>query len=499
MKITNVSLAAVALAFGLAGAAQAADPKAKVESGVIAGVQADGVNIFKGVPYAKPPVGALRWTPPQRAAVWTGERKALDFGAPCMQPQRQAAPSGPGTPSEDCLYVNVWAPANARNAPVMVWIHGGSNISGSGSNYDGSKFARDGIVLVTINYRMGAFGFFSHPAITKAAKADEPLSNYALMDQMAALSWVQRNAAAFGGDAKNVTVFGESAGAMDIVALLGIPQTKGLYAKAIVESNIGWGTATPLAQKEQQGVDIATKAGAPAGATLAQLKAIPADKLLASQTGASTAIDGRLVKEAAYTAFANGRGVDVPLIIGSNSYEASLIAARNPTKQQADDYTDGSAGSPARFIAAKSADGAPAWLYHFTYIREQDRPTNPGGAIHASEIPFVFDTLSRPTAYVKEPKPTANDQSIATKMHACWVSFAKVGKPYCAWGGADWPAYSPSADQTMIFGDDSKVVAHFRKEQLDLAEQRQATAMANGGGGAGRGAATRASANPSDR
>jgi para-nitrobenzyl esterase len=327
---------------------------------------------------------------------------------------------------------------------------------------------------------MGAFGFFSHPALTKAAKPGEPLSNYAFMDQMAALQWVQRNAAAFGGDPRNVTVFGESAGAMDIVALLGIPETKGLYAKAIVESNIGWGTATPLAQKEQQGVQIATKAGAPADATVEQLRALPAAALLASQTGSSTAIDGRLVKEAAYTAFRNGRAVDVPLIIGSNSYEASLIASRNPSPQQAADYTDGSAGAPARFIAAHEATGAPAWLYYFSYIREQDRPTNPG-AIHASEIPFVYDTLARPTAYVKDPKPTAKDQAMATKMHACWVSFAKVGQPLCAWG-SDWPAYQPGSDQTMIFGDDSKVVAHFRKEQLDLAEQQQATRMAAGGG-----------------
>ncbi|HET9159863.1 MAG TPA: carboxylesterase family protein [Caulobacteraceae bacterium] len=484
--------AAASLALALAGAAQAADPTAKLDSGVVVGAEQNGVEVYKGIPYAKPPVGALRWTPPQRATPWKGERKALDFGAPCMQPQRPQAPAGPGAPSEDCLYVNVWAPANAKGAPVMVWIHGGSNISGSGANYDGSKFARDGIVLVTINYRMGAFGFFSHPAISKAAKADEPLSNYAFMDQMAALQWVQRNAAAFGGNPQNVTVFGESAGAMDIVALLGIPQTKGLYAKAIVESNIGWGTAAPLGQKEEQGVQIATKAGAPENATLDQLRAIPADKLLAAQTGASTAIDGRLVREAAYTAFQNGRAVDVPLIIGSNSYEASLIAARNPTPQQAADYTDGSAGAPARFIAAHEANGAPVWLYHFSYVRDQDRPTA-AGAIHASEIPFVFDTLSRPTAYVKEPRPTENDQAMATKMHACWVSFAKVGKPYCAWG-SEWPAYQPSTDQTMIFGDDSKVVAHFRKEQLDLAEQQQATRMAAGGG---RGPAARASNAPS--
>src|SRR5436190_1055558 len=263
MKTMMAALVSATLMLTAAGAAQAADPKAKVESGVVVGKDEAGVSVFRGIPYAKPPVGALRWTPPQRPAAWTGERPALAPGAPCMQPQRQAAPAGPGTPSEDCLYVNVWAPAGAKKAPVMVWIHGGSNISGSGANYDGSKFARDGVVLVTINYRMGAFGFFSHPALTKAAKADEPLSNFAFMDQIAALQWVRRNAAAFGGDPANVTVFGESAGAMDIVALLGIPATKGLYDKAIVESNIGWGMATPLAQKEEQGVQIVTKAGAP--------------------------------------------------------------------------------------------------------------------------------------------------------------------------------------------------------------------------------------------
>lgn len=490
MKTMFAALGALALTMILAGQALAADPKAKVESGVLVGKEESGVNIFRGVPYAKPPIGELRWAPPQRAAAWTGERQALTTGSPCMQPQRPQAPSGPGTPSEDCLYVNVFAPKDAKGAPVMVWIHGGSNISGSGANYDGSKFARDGVVLVTINYRMGAFGFFSHPAITKAAKADEPLSNYALMDQMAALAWVQRNAAVFGGDPKNVTVFGESAGAMDIVALLGIPATKGLYAKAIVESNIGWGTATPLAQKEAQGVQIATKAGAPVDATLTQLRAIPAADLLANQTGASTAIDGRLLKESAYQAFAAGRAVDVPLIIGSNSYEASLIQARNPTPQQAADYNDGSAGAPARYFARHAAaSGAPAWLYYFSYVREMSRATAPG-AIHASEIPFVFDTLMRPTAYVAQPVQSAQDQAVASLMHACWVAFAKTGRPSC--GKAPWPAYTATGDQLMEFSGESGVRTNFRKASLDLAEQRQA--------GGGRGAAVAVGAgNPSER
>jgi para-nitrobenzyl esterase len=484
------TLAGVALALGLAGGAQAADAKVKVESGTLVGSEEAGIRVFRGIPFAKPPVGELRWAPPQRPAAWTGERPALTTGSPCMQPQRTAAPAGPGTPSEDCLYVNVFAPANAKAAPVMVWIHGGSNISGSGANYDGSKFARDGIVLMTVNYRMGAFGFFSHPELTKAAKPDEPLSNYALMDQIAALQWAKRNATAFGGDPNNITVFGESAGAMDIVALLGIPSVKGLFNKAIVESNIGWGGATPLAQKEQQGVDIVTKAGAPANATLAQLRALPAEAILANQMGGSTAIDGRLVKETAYQAFANGRAVDVPLIIGSNSYEASLIASRNPTPEVAANYNDNSAGAPARWIAARAASGAPAWLYYFSYVREAQRATAPG-AVHASEIAFVFDTLLRPTTTAQNPTPSAQDQAMATRMHACWVAFAKTGKPEC---GAAWPAYTPAADQLMEFGLETAVRTNFRKDTLDIAEQRQSQAQASGGSGRAGSAAAAPSA-----
>ena len=486
-RITAI-LASAALALGLATAANAADTKVKVESGTVVGAEDGGVRIFRGIPYAKAPVGDLRWAPPQRAAAWTGDRPALTTGAPCMQPQRTAAPAGPGTPSEDCLFINVFAPTAAKGAPVMVWIHGGSNISGSGANYDGSKFARDGIVLMTINYRMGAFGFFAHPELTKAAKPGEPLSNYALMDQMAALQWAKRNAAAFGGDPNNITVFGESAGAMDIVALLGIPSVKGLFNKAIVESNIGWGTAAPLARKEEQGIQIVTKAGAPTNATLAQLRALPADAILANQMGGGTAVDGRLVKEQAYDAFAAGRAVDVPLIIGSNSYEASLIASRNPTVQDAANYTDGNAGAPARWIASRSASGAPAWLYYFSYVREAQRATAPG-AVHASEIPFVFDTLLRPSSTVQSPVPSTQDQAIATRMHACWVAFAKTGKPDC---GSPWPTYTAGGDQLMEFGADPAVRTHFRKTELDVAERAQAQRQASGGaptGGAGTAAA----------
>ncbi|CAN5305835.1 carboxylesterase family protein [soil metagenome] len=479
MKTAIAPFAALITALTLAGPAPAAEPvRAKVESGVVVGQEDGNVDSYKGIPFAAPPVGPLRWQPPQKPIAWSGERAATATGAPCMQPIRTQAPAGPGTPSEDCLFVNVFTPKGAKKVPVMVWIHGGSNVSGSGANYDGSNFARDGVMVVTINYRMGAMGFFSHPSLTKAAKADEPLSNYALMDQIAALQWVQRNAAAFGGDPSNVTVFGESAGAMDIVALFGIPSVKGLFAKAIIESNIGWGTATPLAQKEVQGEAIAVKAGAPAGTTIEQLRALPAAALTAAQTGSSTAIDGRLVKESAYQAFAANRAVDVPLIIGSNSYEASLIAGREggATAEAAALFNDGSAGAPARFIAAHEASGAPSWFYYFSYVREAQRATAPGAA-HASEIAFAFDTMRR--GGVAAPAP--EDQAIATLMHSCWVSCAKTGKPACASGPA-WPAYTAAGDQLMEFGAPAGVRTNFRKSQLDAAEQRQATGGGRRGG-----------------
>lgn len=490
MKTMLAALAGLSLALAAAPQALAAEPKVKIDSGTLVGAEENGVRVFRGVPFAAAPVGDLRWRPPQPVKAWNGERQAKSFGAPCMQPIRPQAPAGPGTPSEDCLYANVWAPLQATKAPVMVWIHGGSNVSGSGANYDGQVFARDGVVLISINYRMGAFGFFAHPALTKAAKADEPLSNYAIMDQMAALKWARRNAAAFGGDPNNVTVFGESAGAMDIVALLGLPAAKGLFDKAIVESNIGWAGAMPLAAKEKQGVEIVAKAGAPANATAAQLRALPAAAILANQQGGSTAVDGRLIKQSAYDVFAAGRALDVPLIIGSNSFEASLIASRDPkpTPQQLTEYNDSAAGAPARWIAARSAGGAPSWLYYFSYVREALRPTAPG-AVHASEIAFVFDTLMRPSTTAANPVKSEQDQAMAARMHSCWVGFARTGRPACAFGPA-WPAYTPESDQLMEFGAGSGVRTHFRKDTLDVAEQRQAQ-QASAAGAARAGAPAR--------
>ena len=462
--------ATLALALLAAGSAQAEPVKAKIEGGVLAGQADKGVALFRGIPFAAAPVGPLRWKPPHPVRPWNGERAANTNGAACLQPPISfggVALAGTGGVSEDCLYLNVFAPPGAKKAPVMVWIHGGANIAGTASVYDGSAFARDGVVLVAINYRLGALGFFAHPALTKAAAPGEPLGSYALMDQIEALKWVRRNVAAFGGDPDNVTVFGESAGAMNIVALLGTPAAKGLFNRAIIESNIGWGTATPLAAAETRGAALAGKAGAPANATPDQLRAIAGDKLLAASGGAGgfgTVVDGRLVTQPANRAFADKSAIDVPIIIGSNSFEAILIANRQPkpTAEELQQFTDGFAGAPARWIARQEAGGAPSWLYYFSYVREDDRASSPGAA-HASEIAFAFDW---PRA-----GPAPADRAMAELMHGCWVAFAKTGKPTCPSGPA-WPAFTADGDQLMEFGAPAGVRQHFRKPELDAQETR---------------------------
>ncbi|MDZ4761607.1 MAG: carboxylesterase family protein [Alphaproteobacteria bacterium] len=451
------------------GLAHAEPVTAKPAAGQLAGEMADGVAVWRGVPYAAAPVGELRWKPPQPAAIWDGERAATEFGASCTQNARLGAEA---RISEDCLYLNIYAPPAARKAPVMVWIHGGSNINGSGAIYNGTSFAKNGVVLVTVNYRLGALGFFAHPALTQAAGPADPLANYGLMDQTAALNWVKANISAFGGDPRNVTVFGESAGAINIYALLGLPTSKGLFKKAIIESNITWGDSAPLASAEQDGKALMVRAGAAETATLAELRAIPALKLIEAAKGALFPIvDRRFMKETSLQAVANGRVMDVPTIIGTNSYEASLVQS-TMEGQALTDWTNAQAGAPARYIAAKTAGGKPSWLYFFSYVDEARRASAPGAA-HATEIPYVFGGRTRPDA--PAVIVSAEDKAMAALMHSCWVAFAKTGQPKCA-TGPKWPAYKPKLDQLMEFATESGVRAGFRKAELDAAEAAQAGA-----------------------
>lgn len=490
-----LAAAAVLVATG----AVAAPLKATLDTGVVVGAGEGGVNAFRGIPFAAPPVGALRWSPPQPAAHWTGERSALKSGPPCIQPVKPGIPNEGGVEelgSEDCLTLQVFAPAGAKKAPVMVWLYGGGNTRGASSlgAYDGSAFARDGVILVAVNYRIGALGFFAHPALTKAAKNGEPLANYGLMDQIAGLRWVQRNIRAFGGDPKNVTVFGESAGGQDTLSILSIPSAKGLFSRAIVESGGGWSEPVTLGAAEKVGEVLAGKAGAASGASADQLRALSADAVIAAQAQAGPVVDGRLMVETPTQAFSRGHAADVPLIIGSNSYEASLVAAAPPkmllaradqrvlaayADQKLEDraladwgFTDAVMGGPARWIAARAATGAPSWLYYFSYVPEFRRSKVPGAG-HATEIPFVFASWSTLGKLSEGPAPSADTLKETAIIHGCWVAFAKTGRPErCAPGG--WPAYDPAKDQLYEFGVENGVRTNLRKAQLDAQEAARA-------------------------
>ncbi|MGH6616572.1 carboxylesterase/lipase family protein [Sphingomonas sp.] len=484
--------------------ASPAGPVVVTDTGKVGGTANGDLLSFKGLPYAAPPIGPLRWAPPEKAESWLGVRPVRDYGPACLQKMnadgKPNAGGVTGPTSEDCLSLNIWAPKGARKAPVMVWIYGGGNAFGASSvgAYDGSAFARDGVILVSFNYRLGTFGFFAHPELTKAASNDAPLANYALLDQRAALQWVQRNIAAFGGDPANVTVFGESAGGMDILALMTMPSANGLFAKAIVESGGGWWPSISLASREAEGVKTATRAGAPAGASLAQLRALPAAALLAaSGEGFLPVTDGRLLTLSPRDAFAAGRIAKVPLIIGSNSYEASLLAefklpaamvaaiAPAPLKAAYTDtkggddlgdslFGDAVMGAPARWVASK-ASGNPAWLYHFSYVIDARRATAKG-ADHAGEIPFVFDSWEHLGVLGQGLAVSERDRAVSKLVHSCWVGFARTGTPVCA-GGPAWPAYVGADESLMEFDSRTRVERQFRKAQYDAQEAHPLPAL----------------------
>lgn len=484
-----------------------------VEAGTLAGVER-GVAAFKGIPFAQPPVGLLRWKAPQPAAHWEGVRPAKAFGADCMQlPYRYDSAPLAVSPSEDCLYLNVWTPKTGAGAkrPVMVWIYGGGFVNGGSSApmYDGTAFARSGVVLVSFNYRLGRFGFFAHPALTREA-GGEPVGNYGLMDQIAALKWVKRNIAAFGGDPDNVTVFGESAGGMSVHALLVSPLAQGLFARAIVESGGGGrpmlNGARTLADVEKQGVAFAERKGIAKDdpSALVKLRALSGDQIvdglnlmtLFGSDFTAPFIDGRIVTGFAADLYRNGSRLQMPLLIGANSADgffggstldeayAPLASVRTEAQKiyDPDDTRDaariGMAISadmmmigPTRSIArVLSAQGAMVYLYRFGYVPEYLRGKLPG-APHASERPFVFDTLESSQG----KSITAKDAAIARLMHEYWVSFAVSGVPSAA-GHATWPRYRPDGNTLMQFDErGAHVGADPFKQRLDFIESLDAS------------------------
>jgi para-nitrobenzyl esterase len=473
-----------------------------VQQGRVRGATLDGVLSFKGVPYAAPPVASLRWKPPQPPSMWEGVRSATEFGPPCpsidgskisegrriVEPGSGAdiflgVPLVPGS-NEDCLHLNIWAPVNATRAAVMVWLQplGASSLP----FFDGAAFARDGVVMVTLEYRQLTLGNFAHPALTNEATPGEPLARFQTMDQVAALRWVKQNIAAFGGEPRNVTVFGESASAASTLQLLTIPGARGLVDKAIVQSGVGWWNPFSLSQMERMGSLLATQAGLPGeAATAEQLRALPAAKL--PQLGVYS-IDGRMELENSTLAMDEGRMADVPLLIGWTDFDGSSLrsmGAEEVLNQASNElkaayvsdgksgadlgyqmYTDSHVGAPARWIAGKASGGAPSYLYLFSYVRTQNRG-KVRGAAHGDDITFVFDNWQKAAPQLQ----LSDEDRVATRMmHSCWVSFAKAGKPSCE-GVPDWPRYTTQGDQLMELGVTPQVRQRFRRPQLDAQEQ----------------------------
>jgi para-nitrobenzyl esterase len=497
--------------------AAAAPPRTEVtvDGGAVAGTVADGVVSWKGVPYAAPPVGDRRWKPPQPVAPWRGVRAATQYANDCMQEPfpSDAAPIGT-PPAEDCLYVNVWAPAKpaAPRLPVMFWIHGGGFVNGGSSPavYDGSAFARRGIVFVSLNYRLGRFGFFAHPALAKE-QGPAPLGNYGYLDQIAALEWVKRNVAAFGGDPGNVTIFGESAGGGSVHTLMTTPLARGLFHKAIVQSGGGraGGIMTPRSLKEAEAVGVAFgKLVGVAGedaAALAALRKVPAADVVQKlnlmsmgaqrDTYAGPMIDGTVVAEEPETAFRAGRQARVQYLIGANDREfgfmplppaavegmlarfgaakAEALAAYDPGKTG--DLgevgiglaSDGAMVEPARLMARlAAAAGQPTWQYRFSYVASSLRK-DVKGALHATEIPFVFQTVRAKYGDATTPE----DEAIAAAANAYWAAFATTGDPNGE-GRPSWPAYDPKADVLLDFTAPLPAAKADRwKARLDIIER----------------------------
>jgi para-nitrobenzyl esterase len=494
-----------ALAFGAtlltAAGALAAPGQVTIKSGALQGMAKGDVIAFKGIPFAAPPVGDLRWKPPQPVAAWTGVRDASSFGPICTQSGGVFLAGG--KQSEDCLTLNIWTPANyeGKKLPVMVWIHGGGFVAGSGSTpfYDGTAFAHGGVVLVSINYRLGRFGFFAHPAL---AKEPGPHGNYGLMDQIAALKWVKDNIAAFGGDPKNVTAFGESAGGISVNFLMASNTGKGLFEKVISESGFGRFDAPPIAQMEKAGADFAAAQGLKAD-DAAALRALPVSALTGATGGLASPdvprpmIDGSIIKERVDVAFAKGHQLKVPYLTGGNSFEASLFAPATAKAPEAmiattglpkdkavalfDDgdtlkaaytiSTETMITEPNRYLAMKdSAAGAKVWVYYFSYVTAAQRATTPGAG-HGGELGYVFETLPRQDmtfGTYKFVAATPADLATAKAMHDSWVAFAKTGDPGAA-SGVAWPAFTPGHDATLEFGPDGSAVrTDFLKTRLDV-------------------------------
>ena len=481
--VAALALGAPAWAQAPAGAFDGAPQVVRIGQGALKGSVKDGVAYHLGVPYAAAPLGDLRWKPPSAAPGWSGERDATRAGASCQI-------------AEDCLFLNIVRPEGAGPAaklPVMVWIHGGAYVIGTsmgafGGDTEGTNFAKQGVVHVSLNYRLGRAGWFAHPALTK----EGPTGNYGMMDQIAALKWVQANIARFGGDPKNVTIYGESAGGISALYLMLSPDAKGLFHKVIGQSAFARHTPTPLAQAEAQGLKAAETAGikgdgpeAAAALRKLPLSAMPYTGGIVSRAG--PILDGRYITSGVAQGFAAGRQAKVPLMIGGNSNEASLVrpqpamldilptAAREAVLKAFDPTGAGDKArivndlvtvqlitEPDRHISRiHAAAGQPVYLYYFSHVPAAQKPTQPLGARHTDEIRFVFGAPSA--------KFDASDKALSDAMTGFWAAFAKSGNP-----GAGWPRFTAAEEKQVEFGEGGVAVRErFLKPWRDVVEAAQ--------------------------
>lgn len=454
-------------------AAAAISGGVRVDTGSISGVATatPGIVVFKGIPYAAPPTGRLRWRAPQPAVKWEGVRRMDQFGQVCTQPVRTNPKEARG--GEDCLTLNIWTPAKTAGdkLAVMVWVHGGGFRDGTGSMllHDGEALAKKGVLLVTINYRLGALGFLAHPELTKESDRNAS-GNYGLLDAIAALQWVQRNIAAFGGDPAKVTVFGQSAGSMAVSCLQASPLAKGLFRAAIGQSGASFGSMLnngTLADAERTGVRFAESIGAH---SLAELRAKPAAEIITAQVAAGPNADGWVLPEAPYAIFRKGNQNHVAVLGGSNSDEGRLFArgpaptaasfaeeARKRFGADADEYlklypaaTDAQARESRQRTAtvesmglnmrlwakAQVAAGSKAYIYYFTRVTPGGPPANTAagipllGAPHGEDLAYASNNIGKPEALknsdtFRNAEPVEYDRKLADTMSSYWVNFAK--------------------------------------------------------------------------
>ncbi|HEY3757482.1 MAG TPA: carboxylesterase family protein [Opitutaceae bacterium] len=459
-------------------------PEVTLASGKLRGIGREGGGaVFRGIPYARPPVGDLRWREPMPALPWAGVRDAVHSGSPASQPKLGWNDAMAEASREDCLYLDVWTPhyPAASRLPVMVWFHGGANVAGSGGFdplYRGRSLISHRVVLVVVEYRLGILGFFAHPELT-AESGHQASGNYGLMDQVAALRWVRDNIAAFGGDASRVTVFGQSAGGTDTAVLMASPLIRGLFSGAIDESGPlpSYSQTPSLADAEKAGTEVAAELHAPASAAIACLRSLPVDQLLVAKSyHQAIDVDGWVLPRPPSAVFRQHEEAHVPLVIGTAAVEipvgdteaetrAMLTHVLGPQAPQAmklyggDDPLYGNLADQVGSDLLRSgtvlvgeehaAGGDPTWEYEF------DRAI-PGQAHahHSSDLPYVFGNY--PTSGGLAGNYTDADRALSNLIQRFWTSFARTGRPEAP-GQWVWPAYNPRDRAYLMFGADAKV------------------------------------------